>query len=233
MPLPVRSLQRVESLQKQAYQTLRTAILTGELAPGQRLVEAQLAEMLQVSRTPIREAIGLLQHENLAAVDPTGVLRVTTISAIDASHLYDCRLALEQLAVIEACRQVTPAQLQQLQQLVLEAETRPKGEATPLSDVELLDLDYQFHHLIAQSSGNPWLVSLLDQVFDKMMLLRSQTLKSNPAVLEIRLEHRRIYEMLAQRDGDGAAQSIREHLTASKERVIREVAQLQSSDERL
>ena len=93
MPLSPRSLKRNQSLQEQAYQALKTAILSGELAPGQRLIEVQLAKQLQVSRTPIREAMQLLEHENLIVNDANDTLRVATISVTDAAQLYrlpDC-----------------------------------------------------------------------------------------------------------------------------------------------
>ena len=225
MSLSSRSLQRSQSLQQQAYQALRTAILSGELLPGQRLIETQLAKELQVSRTPIREAIRLLQHEDLVAADANGTLRVATISPADAAQLYDCRIALEELSVREACQNVTDSQLQELEQIVLQAE-KTLSNPSPLTNYRLLDLDYRFHRLLAQSAGNPWLVSLLDQVFDKMQLLRIQTLKNNPDVLEIRVEHRRVYELVADKNANAAVLALKEHLGASKKRVLKEVQQL-------
>lgn len=231
MPLSPSSLQRNKYLQEQTYQVLKTAILSGELVPGQRLVETQLAKKLQVSRTPIREAIGLLQHENLATIDSNNVVRVATISIQDALQLYDCRIALEQLSVIGACQNATQAQLKELLLMVEQAEKLVNSKLSPLTSFRLLDLDYRFHRLLVQSSGNSWLVDLLDQVFDKMQLLRIQTTKNNLNVLEIRTEHRRIYEPVQQRNPEAAVQAIKEHLIASKERVIREVQQLQQDME--
>lgn len=227
MPLSPRSLKRNQSLQEQAYQALKTAILSGELAPGQRLVEVQLAKQLQVSRTPIREAMQLLEHENLIVNDANDTLRVATISVTDAAQLYDCRIALEQLSVMEACQNATVSQLKELEKMVEQAEKLVKSKPTQLTSFRLLDLDYRFHQLIAKSSGNPWLVSLLDRVFDKMQLLRMQTTKNNPDVLEIRTEHRQIYEPVRDRNPQAAVKAVKEHLTASKERVIKEVEQLQ------
>ncbi|MBW4665171.1 MAG: GntR family transcriptional regulator [Chroococcus sp. CMT-3BRIN-NPC107] len=226
MPLSPRSLKRNQSLQEQAYQALKTAILSGELAPGQRLVEVQLAKQLQVSRTPIREAMQLLQHENLIANDTNDTLRVATISVTDAAQLYDCRIALEQLSVMETCQNATKSQLKELEQMVEQAE-KLVDKPSQLTSFRLLDLDYRFHRLLAKCSGNPWLVSLLDRVFDKMQLLRIQTTKNNPQVLEIRTEHRQIYEPLRDRNSCAAVKAVTEHLIASKERVIREVQQLQ------
>jgi DNA-binding GntR family transcriptional regulator len=189
---------------------------------GERLIETQLAQRFQVSRTPIREAIALLEHENLAQVDENGILRVTKISAKDVSQLYDCRLALEKLSVQGAALNATSEQLQELNSLVVKAEEvfQSNGDRPHL---ELLDLDCQFHRLLAQSSGNPWLVYLLEQVFDKMLLLRIQTMKRNPQVLEVRVEHRRIYDVIVKHDPNEAIDAIVEHLTAAKIRVVNEV----------
>lgn len=229
MPLSPRSLQRNQSLQEQTYQALRTAILSGELTPGQRLIETHLAKKLQVSRTPIREALRQLQREELVVVEPNNILRVATISMIDAVQLYDCRLALEQLSVAEACEKATEAQIQNLNLMVMQAEKLINSKPSQLTNFQLLDLDYRFHRLLAESSGNLWLRSLLDQVFDKMMLLRIHTIQNNRDVLEIRTEHRRIYEAVQARNTDAATQAIKAHLVASKERVVREMKNLQQT----
>lgn len=223
MVLATKPLQRSKSLHEQTYQALRTSILSGELAPGDRLVETHLAQRLQVSRTPIREALRQLQREGLVTSETSGGLRVSTISETDVAQLYDCRLALEQLAVKEACRNATLQQLSLLEDYVVQAERLQQDPTLKASENQLLDLDYQFHHLIAKSSGNQRLVTLLDQVFDAMTLLRLQTLRRNPKVLEIRLEHRQIYNAIAQQDCESALQMIEAHLTASKNRVLREI----------
>ncbi|XGV96666.1 MAG: GntR family transcriptional regulator [Leptolyngbya sp. BL-A-14] len=220
-------LQRAQSLHEQTYQTLRTAILSGELASGDRLVETQLADSLRVSRTPIREAIRQLQRESLVVTDAHGALRVAQLSVADAGYLYDCRIALEQVSVAAACAHATTAQLEQIDLAIQQAEKAIEQEHHQLTQYQLLHLDYEFHRLLAESSGNPWLVSLLDQVFDKMMLLRLRTMQHNPHVLEIRTEHRRIYKAVSERDPASAVQAIQEHLMASKERVIWEIEQIE------
>lgn len=231
------TIHRGKSLYEQVYQALRSAILTGQLAPGDRLVETQLAEWLQVSRTPLREALRQIQQEGLATADVSGGLRVTTITATDAAELYDCRLALECLAVAGACDHATPDQIQRIEACVLQAdvlEAQPPGSPpspgqTPdsaqgqRSPQQLLDVDYQFHHLIAESSGNRRLISLLDGLFDAMALLRIQTLTQNPDVLDIRLEHRQIFQAIATRNTAAAVAAIQSHLRASKARVIQEI----------
>lgn len=194
-------------------------------------METQLAEQLQVSRTPIREAMRQLQRDNLVTTDAGGGLRVTIMSVDDAAQLYDCRIALEQLSVQEACRQATTSQLQNLESLVNKAEHLASQPLSQQDSPQMLDLDYQFHRGIAESSGNVWLVTLLDQVFDKMALLRVQTTRHNPEVLDIRSEHRQIFEAIAQRNSNKAIQAIQYHLLASKNRVIQAIQSLQSSEE--
>lgn len=229
--LPIRApLQRTQPLKEQAYQAIRTAILSGEFTPGQRLIETQLAKMLQVSRTPIREALRLLQSEDLV-VEAHNVLRVATFSVADALQLYDCRIALEQLSVTAACEHATDTQLQKLSLLVTQAQKLVQSEASGLTNFQLLNIDYQFHRLLAESSGNLWLRSLLDQVFDKMMLLRIQTIAQNRNVLEIRFEHQRVYEAVRSRDPQAAKQAIYDHLVAAKTRVASEVENLQQNAE--
>lgn len=224
------AIQRSRSLRQQVYQALRQIILRGDLVSGERIIETKLAEQLQVSRTPIREAIGQLQREKLIVSNPNGGYKVATLSTKDAIQLYDCRIALEQLSIAEACQLATPQQLERLKNYVELAERAAGSDATESDSLQLLELDYQFHYLIAESSGNQWLLTLLTQVFDKMALLRIQTTKHNPQVLEIRLEHRQIYEAIAKREPDRARETIKEHLIASKIRVVRELEIINSGE---
>lgn len=217
------AIERSQSLRQQVYQALRQIILKGDLTSGERIVETKLAKQLQVSRTPIREAIGQLHREKLIVSNPKGGFKVTTLSVQDAVQLYDCRIALEQLSVAEACQKVTPKQLKQLEKYVLLAEKLVKSHSSKSKIRKLLEVDYQFHHLMAEISGNQWLLTLLEQVFDKMALLRVQTTQHNPEVLEIRLEHRQVYQAVALKDSDQAQATIKEHLTASKARVVKEL----------
>ncbi|MEM8832227.1 MAG: GntR family transcriptional regulator [Cyanobacteria bacterium P01_G01_bin.19] len=223
------SIQRSQSLRQQVYEAIKQTILKGDLASGERIVETRLAKQLEVSRTPIREAIGQLNREKLIVSKPNGGFKVATLSIADAVQLYDCRIALEQLSVEGACKQIAPQQLKQLEKYVLSAEKLaglPPERSDPL---KLLEIDYQFHHLVAESSGNQWLLTLLEQVFDKMALLRVQTTKHNPQVLEIRLEHREIYEAIALRDSDLARATIKLHLMSSKARVVKELEIIQNT----
>lgn len=225
-PLP-----RRESLHEQTYQALRVSILSGELSPGERLVETQLAKQLEVSRTPIRESLRQLQREGLLELDSSGGLRVISVSVADAVHLYDCRIALEAAAVREACLHLSDRTLESLHQSIAQSERAVQRETSTLNTYEMLNLDYQFHRQIAVSTGNPWLTDLLDQVFDKMMLLRVQTTRHNPRVLEICKEHRQICTAIASGEPDTAIAAIQTHLNASKTRVVKALEALQPASQ--
>jgi DNA-binding GntR family transcriptional regulator len=108
----------VEALNERVCQTLRDAIVTGKLAPGQRLVEEALAERLGVSRAPIREALAALQREGLVTCLPSRGVMVTVLTRRDVREIYGLRTALECWAVREACRIATPEQLETLAPLV-------------------------------------------------------------------------------------------------------------------
>lgn len=227
MILLAKNVQRSKSLHEQTYQALRESILRGELAPGNRLIETQIAEQLQVSRTPIREAIRQLQREELITADELGWLRVATVSLTEAKNLYDCRMALETLAVTGACENASNSQIKKLKAIVTQVEKLFKHKDSFPNNLQLLELDYQFHRTIAQSSGNTYLVSLLDQVFAKMALLRVQTTRHNPKVLEIRTEHQLLMQAIALRDIPAATQAIQSHLMKSKARVVQELESIQ------
>lgn len=225
------------------YLALRQEILSGKLVSGESLIEQTLANRFKVSRTPIREAIRQLQQEGLVESDRGGGLRVAIITIADAIHLYDCRLGLEQVAAMGACENATLAQLEDLQDCLAQADladpivvksTSKRKSGTSVSREQSdelenrLHIDQSFHRLLAESSGNPQLADLLEQVFSKMALLRLTTTYQNPDVLEIWAEHERIVEAVVRRDPQAAAIAVRNHLVASKMRVVQALQGLNS-----
>lgn len=217
------------------YVALRREILSGQLSPGENLIEQGLAKRFAVSRTPIREAIRQLQQEGLIESASSGGIRVASITVADAIHLYDCRLGLEQVAVVGACENATPRQLEALRSCVSRAQLSPlqaaptnsSGAAEALAN--RLAIDRSFHQLIADSSGNPWLTKLLGQVLNKMSLLGSTVTHRNPGALEIWAEHERILAGIMTRDPQAAVIAMREHLIASKARVLAELQGLETN----
>ena len=223
-----------QPLHERIYLALRTSILSGEIGLGERLNESQLAKQLDVSRTPIREAIRRLQQEQLLTIDSPDGVTIVEISLDSAIHLYDCRIALEQLAVEGACRYATSAQIQALEQTLVQSEAifneqlKADNRSAPEHDhqsLQQLKLNYDFHRLIAESSQNPWLLSLLEQLSNQVKLLRLQILQVPIDVEAIHTEHWQLFHAIANRDTEAATQSIRQHLELSKMRVVQVFAQ--------
>ena len=222
MSIASSSSQRTKTLHDQTYSALRSAILFGKIRTDERLVETQLAEQFQVSRTPIRAAVRQLQQAGLLTLHSDGGVYVKKLSLHDAIKIYDCRIALEQLAVAGSCHHATKAQLKAIEQTLLESEAVARRGNARSHSIQLLDLNIQFHRLIAQSSDNPWLVPLLEQLSNQATLSRVQTLQATPDVIDVHHEHRHIYKAIAQQDVDTAVQQLTRHLHASQKRIAKQ-----------
>ena len=138
------------------FNTLRDAILTGKLVPGERLMENQLAEKLGVSRTPVREALRMLELENLVELVPRKGAQVLDMTEKDIVNILEIRSALEGLATSLACRKMTKECLQQLKNMEVDFE-----RAVAENDVErFVDIDEDFHDVIFQATENDKLIQI-------------------------------------------------------------------------
>ncbi|MDY6306197.1 MAG: GntR family transcriptional regulator, partial [Oribacterium sp.] len=143
------------------FNTLRQAILKGELKPGERLMEIQLAEKLGVSRTPIREAIRKLELEGLVIMIPRRGAEVARISQRSLQDVLEVRGALEELATDLACQRITDEELQKLQ----DAENHFKEVvAAGASEMEIAEADEAYHDIIYAASGNTKLVQMINNL---------------------------------------------------------------------
>src|SRR5699024_3570602 len=139
------------------FNTLRRAILRGELKPGERLMEIQLANKLGVSRTPIREAIRKLELEGLVLMIPRKGAEVAEITEKNLRDVLEVRCALEELAVQLACDRIDRARLRELH-----AAAAHFKEVLGNADItELAEADEAFHDVIFQATGNNRLIQLL------------------------------------------------------------------------
>src|SRR5690606_19153041 len=134
-------LHSYKPLRELVFEAIREAIIEGTLEPGERLMEAQLAEDLGVSRTPVREAIRQLELAGLVVMIPRRGAYVADISLKDVADVFEIRGALEALAASLAADRATDEEIQQLQSLLVEIERSVEAR-----DVDLLvELDTRFH----------------------------------------------------------------------------------------
>lgn len=204
------------------FNTLREAILKGELKPGERLMELQLAAQLGVSRTPIREAIRMLEQEGLAVTVPRKGAEVAKMTLKGMEDVLEIREALDVLACQLACVRISEEQLS-----VLEEKKQAFEESLKTGNVKTIaEADMSFHDVIYEATGNPKLVNMLNNLREQIYRYRVEYLKKEENYPILIKEHNDIYQALVNRNQEEAATSIREHVenqaTAVKEVIIQQ-----------
>ena len=198
------------------FNTLRNAILTGDLSPGERLMEIKLADKLGVSRTPIREAIRKLELEGLVVNTPRKGAEVANISAEDLRDVLEVRRSLEVLAISLACDKMTDETLELLYENIDAFKHSIDAKATS----DIASVDVTFHDIIYKSTGNNRLIQILNNISEQMYRYRFEYIKNKEAWHRLVEEHTNIYEAIKNRDKNLAVKSILLHID-NQERDIR------------
>ncbi|MBQ8802394.1 MAG: GntR family transcriptional regulator [Tyzzerella sp.] len=197
------------------FNTLRQAILRGELKPGERLMEIQLANKLGVSRTPIREAIRKLELEGLVLMIPRRGAEVAEITEKSLRDVLEVRRALEELSVQLACERITEEQIQELKEVAKEFEGVLKsGDVT-----EYAEVDVKFHDIIYHATDNQRLIQLLYNLREQMYRYRVEYLKREEVHEQILEEHNYIIEMIEKGDRERAVAAVCQHIDNQVEAV--------------
>lgn len=197
------------------FNTLRQAILRGELQPGERLLEIHLAEKLGVSRTPIREAIRKLELEGLVLMIPRRGAVVAEITEKSLRDVLEVRRSLEQLAVKLACRKIQAEELDELKQAAKEFE-----EALHAKDVTIYaEADVKFHDIIYRITDNQKLIQLLYNFREQMYRYRVEYLKREDSHETLIKEHQYIIDMIEQGDEKRAMEAVCSHIDNQVEAV--------------
>ena len=190
------------------YNTLREAILKGELKPGERLMELQLASKLGVSRTPIREAIRMLELEGLAVTIPRKGAEVAKMTVKDMEDVLEVRESLDELAAKIACNKITEEQLQTLSKVKDAFE-----ESTKTTDIKQIAMyDEKFHDVIYESTGNVRLVNLLNNLREQIYRYRVEYLKNVEVYPRLIEEHETILKALQDRNQELVVEAMRDHV---------------------
>ncbi len=198
------------------FQTLRQAILRGELKPGERLMEIHLAQQLGVSRTPVREAIRKLELEGLVLMIPRRGAVVAEITVSDLEDVLEVRMALEELAVKHACHSVTGEQLAEIRHLAGEFKKTLSGDDI----TACAQADMKFHDAIYEATGNNRLVQILNNLREQMYRYRMEYLKDRQSHKNLIEEHDGILKALENRDEELAVRMTARHIECQKEYII-------------
>ena len=217
----VRTMQEFEGmpLRDVAFYTLRKGILHGDLQPGERLMEIQLANRLGVSRTPIREAIRMLELEGLVINLPHKGAHVAKITEKDLQDVLEVRKGLEEMAIKLACERIQDEELDLLYQASRLFEERAESEDL----LSLAEADEEFHAIIYEASGNRRLVQLINNLRDQMFRYRIEYLKDAENRQSLIREHDELWESLKNRDFNRTRKHMRRHIERQMDAVLAKI----------
>ena len=190
------------------FHTLREAILRGDLKPGERLMELQLAAQLGVSRTPIREAIRMLEQEGLAVTMPRKGAEVAKMTLKGMEDVLEIRAALDELACQLACERISTEELEQLEACMIEFENCLKTENVK----KIAEADMKFHDVIYEATRNPKLITLLNNLREQIYRYRVEYLKRTEVHPVLLAEHEHIIECIEKHDKAAAKVAISTHI---------------------
>ncbi len=198
------------------FNTLRQAILTGELKPGERLMEIHLADRLGVSRTPIREAIRKLELEGLVVMIPRKGAQVAKITEKNLKDVLEVRRALDTLAVRLACKRMDDTYKKQLREACDEFAKVVKCSNTK----DITEADVRFHDIINQSTGNDRLIQLVNNLAEQMYRYRLEYIKDAAYHNRLIDEHEEIYNAIMEQDEERAAKAVVVHIDNQEASIL-------------
>ncbi|MDD3827360.1 MAG: GntR family transcriptional regulator [Anaerolineae bacterium] len=198
----------LQTVQDAVVERLRALILSRQLQPGQRLVQADLAEQLGVSRTPIRDALTRLAHEGLVNLTSYKSATVACFSAADLEEIFAVRIGLESYAAFVAARHVADAELEGLEVLLHEM-----AQAFEQDDFEaLLTAHYRFHADIYAAARKQRLHDLIIKHMDLATVYQRMALSMGRGARDPVVEHQDLLDVLRRRDAGAAGAMLRAHL---------------------
>ncbi len=198
------------------FQSLRDAIIAGDLPAGERLMETQLAEKLGVSRTPIREAIRRLETEGLVVMVPRKGAQVAPFTKKDIQDVLEVRASLEALATKLACTRADDLEFMKLQIVLKEYEFAVRDH-----DIDMMiQKDVEFHDIIFAATKNDRLIQMSSNIREQVQRYRIAYLKKVDDGERVLQEHAAILEAIQQGNVDGAAELATEHINTQLESIL-------------
>lgn len=219
------------TLSDQVADQLRQAILLGQLKPGQRIVEQEIAEALALSRGPVRDALRILQNERLVVLNPYRGASVAKLTLEDAEEINSLREALELLALQHAIKVASDAQIGQLNAVVDRMIGLLDREAK--AHAELIDTDLEFHYTLCRISGHSRVLSAWSALRGQVSLLMlSHRVLQGLDMSEVAVGwHGLLVEALLRRDAEAAEATLRKHLARSFEATVEAIRASTASEE--
>ena len=194
------------TVSEQVYNKIKTAILNGELTPGERIIQEDLTEQLNVSRTPVREALQRLKSEGLVTIKPFYGAMVFQVSIKELSEIYDIRISIERYAIQKSFPLLTDDDIQELDNLNYSIRQEMPDH------FGLMDYDRQFHYLLCHKGVCEYVNQLLNGLWNQCDPYKSLYI-SNPINAQTMIsEHEAIVKCLKKHDIRGVDRAVTRHL---------------------
>jgi len=215
-------LEPPNSISDQIYERLKQQILHGEIEPGERLMQNQVAENLRASRTPVREAFRRLEQDGLVERVPQGGVRVTRLDMEAIQEVFGIRNVLEAYAVELACGRITAEEIGSLKRLVNQAgDLLSSGELGRETKIKrLFEMNSQFHDIIYRASGNSYLLGMINSLRFIVGRLRFLGLRADSTWSRAWEEHAQLIGLLEKKDKESAARLLKTHLVNAVSDVL-------------
>jgi DNA-binding GntR family transcriptional regulator len=212
-----------ETLSEHVFRRIQAAIVKGEIAPGSKISEPELARTYGISRGPLREAIHRLEGQRLLVRIPHVGARVVSLDHAELIELYEIRESLEGMACRLAAERMSQAEIDDLRR-VLDLHEQDAAFKAGVGYYQQ-EGDFDFHYRIIQGSGNRTLVQMLcGELYQLVRMYRLQFSATPNRPRQAFAEHHRILDAIAERDGELAELLMRRHIAASKRNIERHFA---------
>lgn len=202
----------------QVYNTLREMIVQGDLKPGDSIFEARIARDLNISRSPVREAVRALEKEGLLAIDEKSRITVYKPTLKDIVDIYECRMVLESLAARLTTRLATAQELQNIEKTVIDSKQYLDTEGERNRQA-LIAENGRFHELIIKYSQNRRLKKQLRDLHSLSHYFRTLNFQGENREWIVYNEHQDILAQMKRRDEDKAAFMMNKHLETDLEHL--------------
>jgi DNA-binding GntR family transcriptional regulator len=210
------------SLTEQVYRNLRHGIITGAIGGGTRLVETTLASEMNVSRTPVREALHKLALEGFLYSIPRAGYIVEETSESDIKDLFTTRTAIEKIAVKWAIEKITPEELQRLEMNLKKTDDILKSGATE----SMMDLDAEFHQIIYRAARSKTLYKITQTLSDHTLRFRLACIHIPELAQRARQGHMKIFQAIQARDSTKAEEMIEDHLDTVTNDILNQLEKM-------
>ena len=215
MPIPQIKILNRTFIRDDVYQSLREWIVGGELEPGEKLKDKELAAQLGVSRTPVREALRKLENEGLVETSANRWTRVTAITVQDAERIYPIIQKLEELALALAFPKMSAQHIQRMQKVNGKRKAELNSNNTQAATVA----DVAFHQIFIDAADNPELSTILGQLKTKYQRIDLAYFSDAKSLLASFEEHQKLITALKAKDFESACQTLASNWLASIKRL--------------